>query len=349
PLTVDRDRLLFGALDASGDPGLYVVEPAGDTVTLVASLASTDATRLYRGVALGSDVYVAADAPSHSGSVYRIDTATGSASPILSNTFAKDLTAFDGRLYVSTLRGGDGEWAVYDPASGAVDVIPHPAPDRARSIHSVNEIDGRLYLTYSHTPKVFVFDAASQTVRLSDTLSDAHPSSTLGEVTPAGGLLFFTASVDFERELYVYDPATETIRLAADLSPDGNGDPIGFVASSDALYLGAMGTPGDRELYAFPFVTTSSETSPEAASVRVGPNPFRARTAWSFGLDAPATIRLTVTDVLGREVAALLDGPLAAGEHRAEWDAADAAPGVYLWRLSADGQAVESGRVTRVR
>ena len=42
-------------------------------------------------------------------------------------------------------------------------------------------------------------------------------------------------------------------------------------------------------------------------------------------------------EVLGREVARLHDGALAAGTHRLQLDAAALTPGFYLVRVSADG------------
>jgi hypothetical protein len=48
-----------------------------------------------------------------------------------------------------------------------------------------------------------------------------------------------------------------------------------------------------------------------------------------------ADITLTVYDLLGREVAELLSGPMAAGTHQVEFDDTGLASGMYLCRLSA--------------
>lgn len=96
-------------------------------------------------------------------------------------------------------------------------------------------------------------------------------------------------------------------------------------------------------------IATATGDAPEpTAAVRVAPNPTRGTAALTFRIDAPASVRLTVNDALGREVAVLADGPLAVGEHRADLDARGLAPGVYLWRLTA-GERMETGRVTVVR
>jgi len=57
-------------------------------------------------------------------------------------------------------------------------------------------------------------------------------------------------------------------------------------------------------------------------------------------LDAAQTVRLTVVDVLGREVAVVTDGLRAAGAHTAPVDVQALTPGVYVARLTAGAQTV---------
>lgn len=93
-----------------------------------------------------------------------------------------------------------------------------------------------------------------------------------------------------------------------------------------------------------------SEDGPEALAVRVtnAPNPFRAETEIRYRLGAPGRVRLAVFDVLGREVARLVDERQGVGEHAATFRAAGVDAGVYLYRLTIDGQT-QSGRMTLVR
>lgn len=65
------------------------------------------------------------------------------------------------------------------------------------------------------------------------------------------------------------------------------------------------------------------------------PNPFNPST--TIGLYVPAAMRVTlkVYDVLGREVASLIDGLVAPGYHAAEWHADSYASGVYYCRMTA--------------
>ncbi len=95
----------------------------------------------------------------------------------------------------------------------------------------------------------------------------------------------------------------------------------------------------------------ASEGSPEAAAseVTVGPNPVRGTARVRFETAAPASVRVSVTDVLGREVAVLADGPRAAGAHTEALDGRSLPPGVYLVRVAVDGQPGRPALVTVAR
>jgi photosystem II stability/assembly factor-like uncharacterized protein len=66
------------------------------------------------------------------------------------------------------------------------------------------------------------------------------------------------------------------------------------------------------------------------------PNPFNPSTAVSYQLLANSFVTLKVFDVLGREVATLVDGPQRAGKHIVRWDASRFTSGVYFYRLATD-------------
>jgi hypothetical protein len=71
----------------------------------------------------------------------------------------------------------------------------------------------------------------------------------------------------------------------------------------------------------------------------VRPNPAAGAFAVSFVLDQPGAVRLSVVDVLGREVAVLADGEREAGAHT-EAAAERLAPGTYLLRLESAGRTL---------
>lgn len=65
------------------------------------------------------------------------------------------------------------------------------------------------------------------------------------------------------------------------------------------------------------------------------PNPFNPATRIQYDLPTPAHVRLVVYNLLGQEVARLVEGRRAAGRHEVVWDASGAPGGVYLVRLTA--------------
>jgi hypothetical protein len=83
------------------------------------------------------------------------------------------------------------------------------------------------------------------------------------------------------------------------------------------------------------------------------PNPFNAETAITFELSRPGVASLTVYNIMGQEVASLVNGYVQAGRHSAVWNGRDAegrnvSSGIYVLRLTA-GAAYAVGRLTLLK
>jgi hypothetical protein len=65
------------------------------------------------------------------------------------------------------------------------------------------------------------------------------------------------------------------------------------------------------------------------------PNPFNPTTDIHFSLPTSASVRLTVYNVLGQEIALLVNETLPAGAYRQTFDAARLPAGIYFYRLEA--------------
>jgi hypothetical protein len=77
-----------------------------------------------------------------------------------------------------------------------------------------------------------------------------------------------------------------------------------------------------------------STALPPAIELRQNyPNPFNPRTTIEYRLSRSSVVRLSVFDILGREVAVLVNGSIEAGSHQALFDASGCASGVYFYRL----------------
>lgn len=69
------------------------------------------------------------------------------------------------------------------------------------------------------------------------------------------------------------------------------------------------------------------------------PNPFNPSTQISFDLSQNSRVNLTVYDILGREVATLVNGKnLSNGTYSFTFDASGLSSGVYIYRLNSNGE-----------
>lgn len=87
----------------------------------------------------------------------------------------------------------------------------------------------------------------------------------------------------------------------------------------------------------------TSEEAPEADGWRllpVAPNPVAASGTVGFVAPEAGAVTVDVLDALGRRVAVLHEGPVAAGSHAVPWSTRGLAGGVYLVRLRAGGRSL---------
>ncbi len=65
------------------------------------------------------------------------------------------------------------------------------------------------------------------------------------------------------------------------------------------------------------------------------PNPFNPSTNVQFNLPSAATVQLRVYNMLGQEVATLVNGTVTAGVHTVKFDGSRLSSGIYIYRLTA--------------
>ncbi len=70
------------------------------------------------------------------------------------------------------------------------------------------------------------------------------------------------------------------------------------------------------------------------------PNPFNPSTTVKFNLKQSGLVNLTVYDIMGREIATLINEFKPAGEHEVKFNASQLASGVYLYRLRMSDQVI---------
>jgi len=82
-------------------------------------------------------------------------------------------------------------------------------------------------------------------------------------------------------------------------------------------------------------VTETPEAPLKFALFQNYPNPFNPTTIINYDVPRAVQVKLSVFDVLGREVVTLVDAYQPAGRHSVAFDAGNAPTGAYLYRISA--------------
>ncbi len=72
------------------------------------------------------------------------------------------------------------------------------------------------------------------------------------------------------------------------------------------------------------------------------PNPFNPTTNIKFSLPEASKVTLRVYDILGRQVAELVNGVLSSGSHTVQFNASNYASGIYFYRLEAKNSQSKS-------
>jgi len=81
----------------------------------------------------------------------------------------------------------------------------------------------------------------------------------------------------------------------------------------------------------------SIEPSLENKLLENNPNPFNPVTVISYQLAVSNNVILKIYDILGNEVATLVNGIQKAGNHSVKWDAGNFSSGIYFYKLVTDG------------
>ena len=124
---------------------------------------------------------------------------------------------------------------------------------------------------------------------------------------------------------------------------NGGATPVVATVTVRATFAGCQGPPTT-------FTVTVNPGTPKqnfSASAPTGytlydnhPNPFNPSTTIEYFVPEESNVRLSVYNLLGNEVAVLVDGAVASGRHSVVWNAAsnghgDLPAGVYIYRLHA--------------
>jgi hypothetical protein len=142
------------------------------------------------------------------------------------------------------------------------------------------------------------------------------------------------------------NPNGGNYRIVADGPNNGEASPVVFADNSNISFSWQDDRRSEGwDIYAkivdwnWSGVTTSIDEgniNPEDFSLSQNyPNPFNPVTKIEFQIPKSEQVNLTIYDILGQKIAALIDERLAAGKHDFEWNAANFSSGIYFYSLKA--------------
>jgi hypothetical protein len=120
---------------------------------------------------------------------------------------------------------------------------------------------------------------------------------------------------------------------------------IGEIASTESLFsIGINSQFADAQASVIEPVTLKTfgiTTDPAAMDYFLSanrPNPFSTSTFIEYTMPESGKVKLTVLDMLGQELEVLVEATQTAGTYSVEYSAAGLATGVYLYKITVDGE-----------
>jgi hypothetical protein len=79
------------------------------------------------------------------------------------------------------------------------------------------------------------------------------------------------------------------------------------------------------------------------------PNPFNPETRIQYSIPNAAYVQLSIYNVLGQQIAVLVDGMQSMGTYEASWNATGVTSGVYFYQLQIDNHIVDTKRMVLMK
>jgi hypothetical protein len=275
----------------------------------------------------------------------------------------------DGTIYVGpVVGGGTTQIATYDKDLNYIGSAVDAPPGIARTM-TVSKDGLTIYWTaftaqmgitvYSRpddlsafelTDSVFTTGALQATAGMSIESVDWQPGTGLLWVSNdiRGNAMFSDLTwygVDVANNYAIVDSFSLPKGTAPFVSTNADQYPRGLAFSADGntAFVGLFGTAYNR-LYKFDKVTSVNEVGQVVVDgyklSQNYPNPFNPSTKINFELPQSGYTTLKVYDMLGSEVATLVQNELTAGAHSVNFNASNLASGTYIYQLNVNGTRI---------
>jgi ELWxxDGT repeat protein len=343
------------------------------TVVIKSMLISGNESVLYNGAyyftgndgTSGMELWKTTGTSAGTTLVSNLNAGSASSSPIY-------FTLCGNKIYFAATTAANGaELFCHDPSTGATTIVRDIVSGTGSSSPMwLTEMGGKLYFsatTESNGRELYVYDPGSSTSATNPSVIEIWSGAGNGDpkygyttgmgdnnnnrFTQFGSYLYFPANDGTGYKLWRSNgtiteevPGFTTTTATNPNSPTVLGNQLLYVAYTPVEgYQLWTYTPGSVPKL------VDGQATPEACSLDQNhPNPFNGTTTLAYALRDAAHVRLTVTDMLGREVAVLVDQQVMEGQHTAVFNAGTLPNGSYLVRLAA-GDAVRTRMIKLLR
>jgi N-acetylneuraminic acid mutarotase len=271
---------------------------------------------------------------------------------MLSNRLGMKAAVVDGMIYIIGGNYNERDCQVYNPITNTW--APRTSRPETGGALSLTVYDGIIYTfggsTYSPwgaVSNVYAYNPKTDTwTKKQDMPTPRFAFQTYlvnNKIYAMGGSQSDYGTGQSLATLEVYDPVTNTWETRPNM-PFNIAWFAGAVVNDLIYVIGGTQTFGTTSSYSVweydPAFVVSVESSPSAKITNYQleqnyPNPFNPSTKISWQLPASSQVTLRVYDILGKEVATLIDEYKQAGKYEIEFNAANLPSDVYFYKLQA--------------
>jgi hypothetical protein len=225
----------------------------------------------------------------------------------------------------------------------------------------INQSTGYAYQEFSMNVPLSAWDVSNPTnpKRLAVGFLENNVANGLvdGKYWPGSDQAYDNVATSGPREwLFIFDePYSTTVNsnYTSDILA-GATHRVMYIATWNRIHQAPFSpnTSGEDEFLITPSLVTSvvqnNELPTSFALQQNYPNPFNPTTTIEYHVPVSGFVKLSIFDMLGREIAVLVNGNVQAGKHRVTFDASSFTAGVYFYRMQA-GAFVETKKLVLLR
>ncbi|MEN8191642.1 MAG: FlgD immunoglobulin-like domain containing protein [Bacteroidota bacterium] len=191
---------------------------------------------------------------------------------------------------------------------------------------AIDEANGIVYVTRKNSARPFhnvlAYDMEKGEFQNSFSAAQSNVDGTIVDLPGGGGGSIRDVNVDAAGNVMIVNSSFEALRI---YSPAGAN---GYSTVSPTLIDVDNGTVGVEEI--------SSEIPNEYSLGQNYPNPFNPTTMINFSIPESGLVTLKVFNILGQEVAELINDVQAAGSYKVSFDASNLTNGLYIYKIQAN-------------